>query len=84
MAEPTAIQDILEQCRSEERVLSSPVLRPYADIILEAARGSEADEQWVATATEAEILAWAEDLRDSEREAIAREEIPVETGRAWE
>jgi len=84
MAEPTASQDIRERCRSEERVLASPALRPYADIILEASCGSEAEEQWVATATEAEILAWAEDLRDIEREAIAREEVPVETGRAWE
>lgn len=84
MAEPTAVQDILERCRSEERVFASPVLRPYADIILEAAHGSETEEQWVATASEAEILAWAEDLRDMQREAIAREETPPETGRAWE
>jgi hypothetical protein len=84
MAEPTPSQDIRERCRSEERVLGSPALRLYADVILEAARGSEADEQWVATASEADILQWAEDLRDIAREAIAREEIPPETGRPWE
>jgi len=84
MAEPTTLQDNRERCRAEERVYASPALRPYADIILEAARGNEADEQWIATTSEAEIVAWAEDLRDSERDAIAREEIPPETGHAWE
>jgi hypothetical protein len=84
MSELTALQDDRERRRAEERVRTSPALRQYADIILEAARGNEADEQWVATASEAEILTWAEDLRDSERDIIAREEIPPETGRAWE
>jgi len=84
MSEPTTLQDDRARRRAEERVRTSPTLRHYADVILEAARGNEADEQWVATASEAEILAWAEDLRDCERDVIAREEIPPETGRAWE
>ena len=84
MAEPTAVQDDRERRHAEDRVRASPVLRPYADIILEAARGNETDELWVATAPEAEILAWAENLRDTERGVIAREETPTETGRAWE
>lgn len=84
MSEPTTLQDDRERSRAEARVCASPALRPYADIILEAARGNEADEQWVATASEAEILSWAEDLRDSERDVVAREETPAETGRAWE
>jgi len=84
MSEPTTLQDARERQRAELRVRASAVLRPYADVILDAARGNEADEQWVATASEAEILAWAEDLRDSERDVVAREETPPETGRAWE
>jgi hypothetical protein len=84
MAEPTTVQDNRERLRAEERIYASSVLRPYADIILDAARGNEADEQWIATASEAEILRWAEDLRDGERDIIAREETPTETGRAWE
>jgi hypothetical protein len=84
MSEPTTVQDDRERLRADLRVRASPALRPYADIILEAARGNEADEQWVATAPESEIVAWAEDLRDSERDVVAREETPPETGRAWE
>ena len=84
MSELTNAEDSRERLRAEERVQCSAALRPYADILLEAARGNEADWQWVATAPEAEILQWAEDLRDSERDAIAREEIPPETGHAWE
>jgi hypothetical protein len=84
MSEPTTVQDARERQRAELRVRTSPALRPYADVILDAARGNEADEQWVATAPEAEIVAWAEDLRDGERDTVAREETPPDTGRAWE
>ena len=84
MTQLTNEQDNRERLRAEERVQASPTLRPYADIILAAARGNEADWQWVATAPESQIIRWAEEIRDSQRDAIAREETPPETGRAWQ
>jgi hypothetical protein len=84
MAQLTNEQDNRERQRAEGRVRTSDALRPYAEIILAAARGNEADWQWVATASEPEILRWAEELRDSERDDIAREETPPETGHAWQ
>ncbi|BDI34284.1 hypothetical protein CCAX7_63350 [Capsulimonas corticalis] len=83
MSELTNAQDNQVRLRAEDRVRSSPDLRSYAEIILNAARGDESDWEWIATASEGEILRWAEDLRDSERDEIARDEIPVETGQAW-
>jgi hypothetical protein len=47
------------------RVEGSKTLRPYRDLLLDCDRpGYEEHLAWVASATEAEIVAWATDLCD--------------------
>jgi hypothetical protein len=47
------------------RVEGSQNLRPYRDLLLDCDRpGYEEHLAWVASASEADIIAWAEDLWD--------------------
>jgi len=49
---------------AEARVLNTPELQPFRSIILGDWPEGDKHWEWVTTATVAEIVAWAEDVRD--------------------
>jgi hypothetical protein len=66
-------QDLFRQ--AQERVLASPQLKPYAEVLLADWPEAETHWQWVLTASEDELVAWAQ-------EADVRQEQEDEPGRA--
>lgn len=52
-------QDLFHLAR--ERVLASPRLAPYAEVILADWPEAESHMQWVIAASEDDIIAWAQD-----------------------
>jgi hypothetical protein len=67
-----------------ERIESSDLLKPYADIIMDDWPSDDTDWQWVATAPEMEIIQWADDIRDSKRGVIAIDDPISELEEDWD
>ncbi len=59
---------------AEARVLASPRLKGYAEVLLADWPEAEAHWQWVLTASEDDLVAWAQeaDVRGEEEEERAR------------
>jgi hypothetical protein len=84
MAELLNEQDNRERMRAAERLETSTALRDYADILLSGEPQDEQYWQWLATASEAELIVWAEDARDDRRNRVLIEEIAPEWEEDWQ
>jgi hypothetical protein len=84
MTQITNYQANQERQRAYARVQASVALKPYLGILFGDLLEDEPDWQWVATAPEAEICQWAEELRDSQEEPDGREEITSERDEDWQ
>lgn len=58
---------------AQERVLASPRLRPYAEVLLADWAEAETHWQWVLTASEDAIVAWAQESDPREEQDDERD-----------
>jgi hypothetical protein len=84
MTQLTDYEDNRERQRAYARCQASSALRPYTSILFGDLLEDEPDWQWVATAPESEIIRWAEERRDMEKEPDGHEEVTSERDEDWQ